>query len=567
MEKKIEGLEKNVNFLYEDLEDKEKEILDLKESVDHANEICRKNTAYAQKTLVEKCSLAKELESKEKEIFEVRENRENKCKNGCEKYNRSMDDVVKYATKNRESALSLKDTVESQKSKIFCLRGHRNELLNKIDKLNSDHENDIKMKGDVISKQQDEIKTLLKQLSDQKDEILTKNSEIELLVSEKKESEELKSSRSSLADEISFAQAKIEKEIFEKEVVILKKKLAHFEKNKDEKVALLKQLDNLASNRNEELDKLKVLINKVKVEKKMHCVFKWKCKKRAFCSFDHTYLYSKVNAKSETLIPQEPGSTLCEKCGEVFSSNVKLEGHMKAEHQENLETESLRNFESGARKKIYPCENCTETFSKVSELKKHLRDCTEVSCGKCGKYFVSLDELNEHMKIIHVEKKSTFTSGSTCIVGNIKSMEEKQNQDQSEGKNSKKYPCNECNKSFRLNADVQNHKKSKHSHHDKKYSKKVNDETEVSDFICIMCKIDFKSIVEMDNHMDDKHEGRWKKYDPDVLGEGDEESDSSEESDSGEDCENSDDSKREERKMKKGKYKSQEDCLEKGEVS
>ena len=42
MEKKIEGLEKHVKFLYEELEDKEKEIVDLKESVDHANEICRK---------------------------------------------------------------------------------------------------------------------------------------------------------------------------------------------------------------------------------------------------------------------------------------------------------------------------------------------------------------------------------------------------------------------------------------------------------------------------------------------------------------------------------------------
>ena len=254
--------------LNEELEDKEKEIVDLKESVDYANKLCRKNTAYAQKILVEKCSLTKELESKEREIFEVRESR-GKCKNGCEKYNRSMDDVVKYATKNRDTALSLKDTVESQKSKIFCLRGHRNELLDKIDKLNNDHEDEMKLKNDVIFKQQDEMKSFSEQLSDQKDEIAMKNSEIEQLLSEKIECEELKSSKSSLADEISYAQVQIEKETLEKEVVKLKKKLDHFEQNRHEKVALLKQLDNLTNTRNEEYDKLKVVIKKVKALKKL----------------------------------------------------------------------------------------------------------------------------------------------------------------------------------------------------------------------------------------------------------------------------------------------------------
>ena len=112
---------------------------------------------------------------------------------------------------------------------------------------------------------------------------------------------------------------------------------------------------------------------------------------------------------------------------------------------------------------------------------------------------------------------------------------------------------NECNKSFKLNADLANHKKSKHSHCDTKSVKKVNDGTKVSDFACIMCRIDFKSIDEMDNHMDDKHGGRWKKYDPDVLREGDEETDSTEEeSDSSEVYENPDYSNTEEEKNQNG---------------
>ena len=47
---------------------------------------------------------------------------------------------------------------------------------------------------------------------------------------------------------------------------------------------------------------------------------------------------------------------------------------------------------------------------------------------------------------------------------------------------------------FKLNVDLANHKKSKHSHYDAKSIEKVNDETKVSDFACIMCRIDFKSI-------------------------------------------------------------------------
>ena len=46
----------------DELEDKE--LDNLKESLKHANDICRKNTAYAQEVLVEKCSLSNTLEKK-----------------------------------------------------------------------------------------------------------------------------------------------------------------------------------------------------------------------------------------------------------------------------------------------------------------------------------------------------------------------------------------------------------------------------------------------------------------------------------------------------------------------
>ena len=51
MENKIASLNKPITNLYEELDTKEKEIEDQKESVIYAAEICSKKTAYAQKIL------------------------------------------------------------------------------------------------------------------------------------------------------------------------------------------------------------------------------------------------------------------------------------------------------------------------------------------------------------------------------------------------------------------------------------------------------------------------------------------------------------------------------------
>ena len=89
-----------------------------------------------------------------------------------------------------------------------------------------------------------------------------------------------------------------------------------------------------------------------------------------------------------------------------------------------------------------------------------------------------------------------------------------------------RYSCQKCHEMFPSVSDLKDHEAINH---------KV-------DFSCMMCRLDFISLLEMDNHMDERHEGRWKKYDPDVLREGDEESESDD------DFTDSDDSKFEEKK-------------------
>ena len=53
-----------------------------------------------------------------------------------------------------------------------------------------------------------------------------------------------------------------------------------------------------------------------------------------------------------------------------------------------------------------------------------------------------------------------------------------------------------------------------------------DEDNHVGDFKCDLRRINFETLENMDNHMDNVHEGRWKKYDPDVLREGDVESES-----------------------------------------
>ena len=155
------------------------------------------------------------------------------------------------------------------------------------------------------------------------------------------------------------------------------------------------------------------------------------------------------------------------------------------------------------------------------------------ACRLCKVRFKSMNDLNHHMDSQH-QVNSERELNLNCFY------------------------CKDCNKSFKREADFENHKKSKHGPFHQKARKyfcqkcenvfpsvsalKEHDEiNHENDFLCVMCKIEFKSLSEMDSHMDDEHEGRWKKYDPDVLKEGDEESESSV------DFTDSDDSKSEER--------------------
>ena len=94
MEKKLSELEENHKLQKELIEQLQKKVNNVEKEKEH---------------------LAEELDVKEKIIYNLKR-KDFKC-SGCEKYSKSMDEVVKYTAKHREAALSLKDIYEKQKKK------------------------------------------------------------------------------------------------------------------------------------------------------------------------------------------------------------------------------------------------------------------------------------------------------------------------------------------------------------------------------------------------------------------------------------------------------------------
>ena len=100
MERKIRNLDQHVEFLYEELEQKEQEVDELKKFLDEAQDKCRQKSTSA------------------------------KC--------------------DQDEIEELKKLTEEQRIKIFCLRKHRDEILDRHEKLIDDYEVEFKAKENDI---------------------------------------------------------------------------------------------------------------------------------------------------------------------------------------------------------------------------------------------------------------------------------------------------------------------------------------------------------------------------------------------------------------------------------
>ena len=112
MERKLQEKVKHVDYLYDELDIKEKEIEKLKESLNYAKHLYKKQTAFAEEVLDEKNFLSLELDKKKEDIADLMQT---KC--GCSKYSKIVEEIADAASKHRDKLIALKEVAEAQKRK------------------------------------------------------------------------------------------------------------------------------------------------------------------------------------------------------------------------------------------------------------------------------------------------------------------------------------------------------------------------------------------------------------------------------------------------------------------
>ena len=120
MKNKMKDIEGTVKVLSQEIKAKDNEIDELRKENKKKSEAIMNNFVYHQKIEKDKFDLTEQIRRNEKQIHELKIN--GVCINGCQRYNKSMDEVVKYASKHREGLIELKKVSENQRSKISSLK-------------------------------------------------------------------------------------------------------------------------------------------------------------------------------------------------------------------------------------------------------------------------------------------------------------------------------------------------------------------------------------------------------------------------------------------------------------
>ena len=235
MEKKIKDYEENRKLQIE-------VIKNLQILVDHSKKV--------------KENMAEEIKEKDHIIYMLKQKGDNVCSNGCGKYTKSMDDVVKATVKHREAAITLKEICEKQKVKI-------KEYGDEIDKYEMDlteHEEkikqleeDVEIGYDMNDRKRKEIDKLNTEVKDQKKKVIEMGAMIKekdkkkeitdnIIESLQKDKEDLKNKpeEGKLMEQFKENVIKKDKAMKEEEIKTLLKEMSEINEKDVEKETLIK---------------------------------------------------------------------------------------------------------------------------------------------------------------------------------------------------------------------------------------------------------------------------------------------------------------------------------------
>ena len=227
MERKILNQKEHIEFLYDELEKKEQEIDKFKKELDDANDYCRKK--------------------------------------------------AKLTKSDQDTIEELKKVVEEQKSKIFCLRKHRDKILERHENAIDNYETEFKEKENDIKILQENVIQLKKERTDQDEEINAKVIEIHEL-QDNMTKKDLKSSKTSLSEELKVVNIELEKGKLEQENKDLRFKVKTLEKTIKERAIQYSRMDKVSDKIHKQLKDVNQswLIPKPAHEKPK-CKLKWNC--------------------------------------------------------------------------------------------------------------------------------------------------------------------------------------------------------------------------------------------------------------------------------------------------
>ena len=262
----------------------------------------------------------------------------------------------------------------------------------KLEDLVGDLKSQIALENTKVSTLENEIRKKESKLDDLQDELDIKTSVIEQFALKK--TENLKSSSSSLADELKNADINIEKKNLENEVEVLKDEILKIKLFEKKRIAQYQKLEELSEQNFKKLEHLATSLKQLKPKVKPRCLFGWKCSRGSFCEFSHSYLHRKVNSHSPILKPNTPPEQLCHLCGKVFEDRKMFMHHSECCIVKDMTSEIKVPNE---------CQKCFKVFASTLKFRKHIkREHSNFECLQCGKYFVSEDELKKHVCGIHV---------------------------------------------------------------------------------------------------------------------------------------------------------------------